>query len=103
MNALVHVDGKPYFMIGGQTHNSSTTTKETLEQSWRAVERLGMNTIAAPIYWMQIEPEEGSFCFDQIDWIIDGARRARFARGHPLVWHVEERHVALRAVLGQGG
>ena len=74
MNALVHVDGKPYFMIGGQTHNSSTTTKETLEQSWRAVERLGMNTIAAPIYWMQIEPEEGSFCFDQIDWIIDGAR-----------------------------
>ena len=75
MESLVRVNGKPYFMIGGQTHNSSTTTRETMNQSWQAIEKLGMNTIAAPVYWMQVEPEEGQFCFDQIDWIIDGARQ----------------------------
>lgn len=74
MNSLFYVDGKPFFSIGGQTHNSSTCTKETMERSWKAVEALGLNTIAAPVCWDSIEPQEGRFCFDQVDWIVHGAR-----------------------------
>ena len=75
MNSLFKVAGKPFFSIGGQTHNSSTCTKETLERSWQAAETLGLNTIAAPVTWERVEPVEGQFCFDQIDWIVDGARK----------------------------
>ena len=74
MTSLFTVNGKPFFSIGGQTHNSSTCTKESMERAWRAAELMGLNTIAAPITWEAIEPEEGTFCFDQVDWVVEGAR-----------------------------
>ena len=74
MHTLFTVNGKPFFSIGGQTHNSSTCTQETMERAWQAATLMGLNTIAAPVTWEALEPQEGTFCFDQVDWIMAGAR-----------------------------
>ncbi|NLO09613.1 MAG: DUF5597 domain-containing protein [Clostridiales bacterium] len=75
MKSIFKVNGKPFFTIGGQTHNSSTYSEDVMKKAWLGIEALGLNTIAAPICWGQIEPEEDLFDFSQIDMILDGARK----------------------------
>ncbi|HKD59282.1 MAG TPA: DUF5597 domain-containing protein [Terracidiphilus sp.] len=67
------VDGKPYLILGGQIHNSSAWPSE-LSQVWESVAALHANTIEAPVYWEQFEPQEGKFDFNNVDAIIEGAR-----------------------------
>ena len=68
------VDGKPYFMLGGQAHNSSGWPG-MLPQIWTAVELMHLNTLEIPIYWEQIEPEQGRFNFSLIDTLLTQARQ----------------------------
>lgn len=63
-----------FFSIGGQVNNSSSQSEETLERAIRAIRKFDMNTIAAPLYWYQIEPEEGVFDFGQVDLMLKKAR-----------------------------
>ena len=63
------VDGKPYFILGGQAHNSSAWPAQ-LPQVWSAIARLHANTLEVPIYWEQIEPEQGRFDFSLIDTLL---------------------------------
>lgn len=67
------VDGKPFFILGGQIHNSSAWPSE-LPQVWQSMAALHANTIAAPVYWEQLEPAEGRFDFTNVDQIVQGAR-----------------------------
>ena len=67
------VDGKPFFILGGQAHNSSAWPA-LLPQLWSAVARLSANTLEVPIYWEQIEPQEGQFDFSLIDTLLTQAR-----------------------------
>ena len=67
------VDGKPYLILGGQSHNSSAWPA-TLPQVWTAIESLHANTLEVPIYWEQIEPEQGKFDFSSIDTLLGQAR-----------------------------
>ncbi len=67
------VDGKPFLILGGQIHNSSGWPSE-LPQVWKSMEALHANTMAAPIYWEQLEPEQGKFDFSNMDAIVNGAR-----------------------------
>jgi hypothetical protein len=67
------VDGKPFFMLGGQVHNSSAWP-EMLAQVWATIEAMHANTLEIPIYWQQVEPEEGTFDFSVVDTIILQAR-----------------------------
>ena len=62
MKSIFKVNGKPFFTIGGQTHNSSTYSKDVMKKAWLGMEALGLNTIATPIHWGQIEPEENNAC-----------------------------------------
>lgn len=62
-----------YFSIGGQVNNSSSQSEECLERAIQAIKLFDMNTIAAPLYWYQIEPEEGQFDYEQIDLVLSKA------------------------------
>lgn len=67
------VEGKPYLVLGGQIHNSSAWPSE-LPQVWESLAALHANTVEAPAYWEQIEPQEGHFDFSNVDALVDGAR-----------------------------
>lgn len=67
------VDGWPYLILGGQIHNSSAWPSE-LPQVWELMAALHANTIEAPVYWEQLEPQEGHFDFGNVDQIVEGAR-----------------------------
>jgi hypothetical protein len=67
------VDGRPYLILGGQIHNSSAWPIE-LPQVWESMAALHANTIEAPVYWEQSEPQEGHFDFTNVDQIVEGAR-----------------------------
>jgi hypothetical protein len=71
--SALFVEGKPYLMLGGQIHNSSGWPSE-LPQVWPSMEALHANTIEAPVYWEQIESQEGHFNFDNVDQLIEGSR-----------------------------
>jgi hypothetical protein len=67
------VDGRPYLILGGQIHNSSAWPIE-LPQVWQSMAALHANTVEAPVYWEQMEAQEGHFDFTNVDQIIEGAR-----------------------------
>jgi len=67
------VDGRPYLILGGQIHNSSAWPIE-LPQVWESMAALRANTVEAPVYWEQLEPQEGRFDFTNVDEIVKGAR-----------------------------
>ena len=67
------VDGKPYLMLGGQLHNSSAWPSE-LPRVFKALEELHANTMEAPVYWEQMEPQEGKFNWENVDALVNGAR-----------------------------
>jgi hypothetical protein len=60
-------------ILGGQIHNSSAWPRE-LPQVWESVAALHANTVEAPVYWEQFEPEKGRFDFTNVDQIVEGAR-----------------------------
>jgi beta-galactosidase GanA len=67
------VDGKPYLMLGAQVNNSSAWPA-MLPKVWPTAEKLGLNTVEAPIYWEQFEPEQGHFDTSVLQALLDGAR-----------------------------
>ena len=67
------VDGRPYLMLGGQVHNSSAWPSE-LPRVWKALAELHANTVEAPVYWEQIEPQPGKFSWDNVDLLVKDAR-----------------------------
>ena len=67
------VDGKPFFILAGQSHNSSAWPA-LLPHLWSAVAKLNANTLEVPLYWEQIEPLEGQFDFSLIDTLLTQAR-----------------------------
>lgn len=68
------VDGKPYFILGGQAHNSSAWPA-SLPHVWSAIEKLHANTLEVPVYWEQLEPQEGIFDFSLVDTLLRQARK----------------------------
>jgi len=67
------VDGHPYLILGGQVHNSSGWPSE-LPAVWNSLAELHANTVEAPVYWEQMEPQEREFNWGNVDAIVKGAR-----------------------------
>jgi len=67
------VDGAPFLVLSGQAHNSSNYPSQ-LSKVWPAIAKMNANTLAMPIAWQQIEPEEGKFDFSFLDQLLKEAR-----------------------------
>src|SRR5579875_1564336 len=67
------VDGAPYLILGGQINNSSSWTS-TMPDVWPVMEGMHANTVEAPVYWEQMEPQPGQFDFSTVDMLVNQAR-----------------------------
>jgi hypothetical protein len=67
------VDGAPYLMLGAQVNNSSGWPA-VLPKVWPAMELLHVNTVEIPVYWEQLEPEQGKFDYSVVDTLLAQAR-----------------------------
>ena len=70
------VQGKPFLILGGELHNSSTSGADYMRPIWEQVKKKNLNTVIAPVYWEMLEPQEGKFDFALVDSMIYGARKS---------------------------
>lgn len=75
-NMLFSVQGRPFFPLGGQAHNSSGYSLQEAERAFEAVAAMHGNSVAIPITWEQVEPQEGSFDFSMVDNLVERCRKA---------------------------
>ena len=69
------VDGKPFFIRGGELGNSGASCAEDIDDSFRRLKQMHLNTLLVPVYWDMLEPEEGKYDYSQVDMIIAAAER----------------------------
>ena len=67
------VDNKPFLMIAGELHNSSSSTIEYMQSIWGKLKDCHMNTVLAALTWEQFEPQEGTFDYTLINSMIKNA------------------------------
>ena len=69
----LEVDGKPFFVLGGQSGNSNNWPAMH-DQLFDTMHRMNANTLEVPIYWEAIEPVQGLYDMSSVKLIIDQAR-----------------------------
>jgi GH35 family endo-1,4-beta-xylanase len=69
------VDGKPFLILGGELQNSSLTSARYMEGVWQKMKDTGVNTLLGCVTWEDIEPEEGTFDFSELEKILAGAAK----------------------------
>ena len=83
-DATLVVDGKPFLMRAGETHNSTGSSLTWMSRAWDKADELGMNTLFVAVTWELVEPQEGVFDFSGVDALIE---QARWRGGHlALLW-----------------
>lgn len=79
------VHDKPFLPLGGELHNSSGSSLEYMEKNvWPVLRPLGGNFYLTPVYWENLEPQEGIYDFTLVDGVIAQARREGVKLG--LLW-----------------
>lgn len=69
------VNGKPFLMLGGELHDSSTGGVEYMRPIWKPMADANLNTVIASASWELVEPVEGKYDFVLVDSMIMGARK----------------------------
>lgn len=69
------VDGKPFIILGGELHNSTGTDKIALKNALKEVKSYNLNTVLAYAYWELLEPSEGKYNFELIDYLLANAKQ----------------------------
>lgn len=67
--------GEPVFLAGLQCHNSSCQT-EMIDRTITAIKLYGGNVLEAPIYWCEVEKEQGVYDFSMAAELVDKAKKA---------------------------
>jgi len=68
------VDGKPFLMLAGELHNSSSSSLEYMKPLWPRLAAIPLNTVLTPISWELVEPAEGKYDFTLVDGLLAQAR-----------------------------
>ncbi len=68
------VNGKPFIVLGGELHNSSSSSLDYLDPLWAPIRKMNLNTVLSAVSWELIEPQEGKFDFTLVDGALKGAR-----------------------------
>lgn len=71
---ILRKDGAARLLLGGQVHNSSSSSPRAIRESFAHVRRVNGNTVIAPVSWALTEPDEGVFDFTLIDEMVAQAR-----------------------------
>lgn len=69
-------NGGPIYVLGLQAHNSSNGCWEMIDRSISAVKQYHGNTLEVPVYWYQLEPEEGRFDLSVVKALIERVRES---------------------------
>src|ERR1700756_5246182 len=57
------VDGKPYIALGGELHNSSSSSPAFMAPIWDRLTQNGVRTVIGAASWELVERQEGRFDF----------------------------------------
>lgn len=68
------LDGKPFIMLAGEVHNSSSSSIAYMDSVWPRMVGFHLNTLLVPVTWEMVEPEDGNFNFTIVDSLIIKAR-----------------------------
>lgn len=68
------VEGKPFVMLAGELHNSSSSSLAYMQPEWAQLAADGLNTVLTPVSWELVEPTEGTYSFEIVDGLLAQAR-----------------------------
>jgi hypothetical protein len=68
------LNGQPFLILGAQINNSSAWPS-TMPEVWPMIEGIHANTVEAPVYWEQLEPQPGVFDYSNVDMLVNQARQ----------------------------
>jgi len=65
------VDGRPFLILGGELHNSTSSSLKYMEPVWQRMVDLNANTVLAGVNWDLLESEGGRYDFTLVDGLIE--------------------------------
>lgn len=71
------VDGKPFLMVAGELHNSTSSAPEYFSQAMQNAKEMNVNTVIASVAWEQFERKEDQFDFSLVDFILKNANEKK--------------------------
>lgn len=71
----LEIDGSPTILLGGQIHNSSSSSVDAINDSFAKSAQLNFNCVISSVSWKQFEVEEGKFDFSLIAHQIQAAEK----------------------------
>jgi len=71
------VDGKPLVLLCGELNNSTASSIRYMEEqrTFDNIKALNLNSVIATASWELVEPVEGQYRFDEVDYVIEQARK----------------------------